>query len=192
MWHALNTRKSKKPERDLCRWIESIPDDPPSVLDSSRNQSYRPTAATPLVFHLYGHSHCLESLVVSDDDYMEFLINVSKYKNLIPSRIERAMSGAALLLLGYRLDDWDFRVLFHILTGFKGVGMTHFAVQLAPAENESASALEERVMRHLEVYQSYVGKYFQSKKTTIRVVPQTCQEFVSELGDRWRRSRHAD
>lgn len=194
MWQALESRAAKKPERELCRWNDSMTDLPPSVFDQERKPLYEPDAATPLVFHLYGHTQHLESLVVTDDDYMEFLIKVSKDKGTIPSRIERAMTRDALLLLGYRLDDWDFRVLFHILIGYltKSLGKTHVAVQLTPAENESARDLEERVQKHLEVYRAYVGKYLQSKSrhSTIRVVPQTCQEFALELRDRWRRSTY--
>jgi hypothetical protein len=191
MYDALVSR-GKSPERDLCRWSEKIPKNPPSVFDRRRNPPYAPHRATPLVFHLYGHTDSLQSLVVSDDDYIEFLINVSKYKNRVPPQIEGVMSGAALMLLGYRLDDWDFRVLFHILIGFKSLGMTHVAVQLSPAENESARALEERVIKHLEVYQTYVGEYFLSKNLKIRVVPQTCKEFVLALRDKWERSSYAD
>jgi SIR2-like domain len=196
MWQALGSRAAKKPERELCRWNEAMTDLPPAVFDQGRNPLYEPAAATPLVFHLYGHTQHLESLVVTDDDYMEFLIKVSKETGTIPSRIERAMTRNSLLLLGYRLDDWDFRVLFHILIGYlaKSMGQTHVAVQLTPDENESERDLEERVQKHLEVYRAYVGKYLQSKsgRSTIRVVPQTCQEFVTELRDRWRKSPYAD
>lgn len=191
MFEALASR-GRQPERDLCRWSERIPKNPPSVFDRRRNPPYTPHRGTPLVFHLYGHTDSLQSLVVSDDDYMEFLINVSKYKNLIPPRIERAMSGASLLLLGYRLDDWDFRILFHILIGFKSLGMTHVAVQLAPAENESPRALAERVKKHLDVYRAYVGDYFLSKNLKIKVVPQSCQEFILALRDKWKESSYAD
>jgi hypothetical protein len=195
MWRALDSRRDKDPRRDLCRWNDAIRDVPKSVFHRD-NPSYNPTPANPLVFHLYGYTECLESLVVTDDDYLGFLINISKDQSskderMMPAQIEGAMLGASLLL-GYRLDDWDFRVLFHlIINHMVRAGRTHVAVQLAPAEGKSASAQEEEVKKHLEVYRAYVGDYFQSKSLKIHVSLQTCQEFVIELRDRWRKSSHA-
>jgi hypothetical protein len=196
MWQALRSRRDKDPKRELCRWSGAISDAPKSVLARDQNPPYQPTVANPLLFHLYGYTDYRDSLVVTDDDYMEFLINISqdqsaKEERMMPPRIEQAMAGASLLL-GYRLDDWDFRVLFHIIINHmvRG-GRTHVAVQLSPADDESARAQEEKVKKQLEVYQAYVGEYFRSKRLKIHVSLQTCQEFVTELRDRWRKSPYA-
>lgn len=194
MWQALAARKAKEPRKDFCRWNESIPEEPPSPFGP--DTTYKPSAANPVVFHLYGNTDCEESLVVTDDDYLEFLISVSmdqssKTKRMIPTRIERAMSGSSLLLLGYRLDDWDFRVLFHLLLNYPRSDRMHVAVQIAPSEDASLDKQQEKLKKHLEVYQSYLASYFESKKLTVRVSLQSCQEFVTELKDRWERSPYA-
>src|SRR6185437_9644170 len=75
----------------------------------------------------------LESLVFTEDDYYEFLINVSSDDDSIPKRVRRAMTGTSLLLLGYRMEETDFRVLFHYLLA-KSLQVssrrTHVAVQV--------------------------------------------------------------
>jgi hypothetical protein len=193
MLQALVSNK-RDAKRDLCRWND-FGGVPRSVFHRD-NPPYTPTPANPLVFHLYGYTECLDSLVVTDDDYLGFLANISKDESsrderMMPAQVVGAMQGASLLL-GYRLDDWDFRVLFHlIINHMVRAGMTHVAVQLAPAEGKSATAQEEEVKKQLEVYRWYVGAYFQSKSLKIHVSLQTCQEFVVELRERWRSSTYA-
>ncbi len=194
MWQALAARGARDPRKDFCRWNDSIPKEPASPFDPST--TYQPNVANPIVFHLYGNTDCEEALVVTDDDYLEFLISVSKDQSsksnrMIPSRIERAMAGSSLLLLGYRLDDWDFRVLFHLLLNYPRSTRMHVAVQIAPSEDESLAEQKEKLEKQLEVYQSYVASYFESKQLKVRVSLQPCQQFVTELKERWRRSKHA-
>lgn len=194
MWRALDIRLDKDPRRDLCRWNDSIRNVPASVF-SPEVPSYSPTVANPLVFHLYGYAESPESLVVTDDDYLSFLMSISKdesskVERMLPAQVTSAMMGASLLL-GYRLDDWDFRVLFHlIIDSLVRAKRTHVAVQLAPVEGKSVSAQEQELQRHLEVYRTYIGEYFRSKSLKIHVSLQTCQEFVVELRDRWRSSSY--
>jgi len=108
MVRALKTR-NKDPRRELCRWNKYIKGQP-SVLSSEAG--FDPTPANPVVFHLHGHSEVPESLVLAEGDYLDFLINVSRDGELLPHRIQRALSGASPLFIGYSLEDWTFRVLF--------------------------------------------------------------------------------
>src|SRR5438067_6958212 len=103
MFQAL-VKADRAPKAEMCRWWRD------AVQSSIFDDGFEPKAATPVVFHFHGVTEELDSLVLTEDDYFEFLINVSK-DNLVPPRIEKAFSGSSLLLLGYRLDDWDFRVL---------------------------------------------------------------------------------
>ena len=70
-----------------------------------------PTQANPVVFHLHGHYDVPESLVLTEDDYLDFLVAVSRDDGLLPHQIQKALAGASLLFLGYRLADWNFRVI---------------------------------------------------------------------------------
>ena len=108
MMQALK-RRHKDPRRELCCWNELVKDEP-SVFASE--PGFDPTPANPIVFHLHGHDQVPESLVLTEDDYLDFLVNISRDQDLLPPRIQRAMAEASLLFVGYSLADWDFRVIF--------------------------------------------------------------------------------
>ena len=76
---------------DLCRWMKSI--DEPSPLA----EGFQPDVANPSVFHLYGYTQSQQSLVLTEDDYFQFLINVSNDPELIPKRIQKAITGTSLM-----------------------------------------------------------------------------------------------
>jgi hypothetical protein len=53
-----------------------------------------------------------DALVVTEEDYIEFLLTIMKPKAGIPNLIKAKLVGSTLLFLGYSLEDWDFRTLF--------------------------------------------------------------------------------
>lgn len=164
---------------DLCKWVKSLEDTSPLS-----EQGFQPNVASPSVFHLYGYMQTQPSMVMSEDDYFQFLINVSKDQELIPKRIQQAISGTSLMLLGYSLEDWDFRILFHFLAGYlrNSTSRTHVAVQLSPSASDDD--LKQRA-------QAFFDKYFESKSPDIRVSWETTQNFVLMLRDSWQKSGYA-
>lgn len=54
----------------------------------------------------------MSSLVVTEEDYIEFLLSVLTPKIGVPNLIKSKLVGSTLLFLGYSLEDWDFRTLF--------------------------------------------------------------------------------
>src|SRR4030095_12641547 len=159
----------KDVKTEVCRWSKSITDLPSVFTDG-----FSPTAANPVVFHFHGLTENLDSLVLTDDDYFEFLVNVSRDRTLIPPRIEKAMTGSSLLLLGYRLSDWDFRVMFHLLASYLEIATsrTHVAVQIAPLPDQAPEDQRKRV-------QSYMDLYFEKyKKLDIRIYWGSSGEFL--------------
>jgi hypothetical protein len=170
----------KDPKTELSRWKESLKDRSSYLTDG-----FEPKVANPLVYHLYGYPESSdtypnnhESLVLTEDDYLEFLINVASGTHPLHSRIERAIMGTSLLLLGYRLDDWDFRILFHLLLAKlnigRSTGRTHVAVQIAPVREEATSELKKKV-------QDYLDRYIVRKSVGIKVFWGTTQAFIREL-----------
>jgi hypothetical protein len=53
-----------------------------------------------------------DAVVVTEEDYIEFLLTVMKPKAGIPQLIKAKLVGSTVLFLGYSLEDWDFRTLF--------------------------------------------------------------------------------
>jgi len=176
MEQALVIRK-RDVKMDYCRWMKTL-DDP-----SHFTNGFQPDVANPAVFHLYGHAQSQPSMVLSEDDYFQFLINVSYEPHLIPTRIQKAISNTSLMLIGFSLEDWDFRILFHLLSGYlkKSTSKTHVAVQISPLTKEAPEELKKRA-------QSFFDKYFESRSPDIRVSWDTTQEFLRKLKENWENS----
>ena len=147
MVQALKSR-NKDPKRELCRWKKNV-EDQPSIFESQ--SGFNPTPANPVVFHLHGHDKVPESLVLTEDDYLDFLVNISRDETLLPPRIQEALAGASFLFIGYSLEDWSFRVLFR---GFQtGLRRISVAVLLPPASSEEYRYMEQSFNRmDLRVY----------------------------------------
>ena len=95
----------KEPRIDFCRWNDA-------VLDAEAlPPNFRPDAKHPLVYHLFGRLDHPESLVITEDDYFDFLIGMKKNSDLIPLVVKRALADTGLMFLGFHLDDWNFRIM---------------------------------------------------------------------------------
>ncbi len=169
MVQALKSR-GKTPIQEICRWNEYLIQRKPTPLD------FDPTPEKPLVYHLHGCYKIPESLVLTEDDYLDFLAAISKDQNLLPLRIQEAFTGSSLLLIGYKVTDWDFRVLCRILDEYLEISMgrKHISVQLVPG-NVSET--------HEEKAQKYLDRYFEDLH--IQVYWHDCHEFSAELKTRW-------
>ncbi len=101
-------RAGREPRVEICYWnntLESIP----SVFDDT---SYTPTPQEPLIFHMHGLDKYTQSMVMTEDDYLDFLVGISVDWEGVPLSVRQALTDSSLLLLGYGLRNWDFRVLF--------------------------------------------------------------------------------
>lgn len=63
-------------------------------------------------FHRDGDQARRERIILTEEDYIEFLTVVSNEQIGIPHPIRALMTTGTLLFLGYSLEDWDFRTLF--------------------------------------------------------------------------------
>ncbi len=127
-------RAGKQPRSMICCWHSRIPrDNDPLATD------YRPSVQEPLVCYLNGLDSCPESLVLSEDDHLSFLVNVSQDRDLIPNRLRQALNDSSLLLLGYDLAAWDFRTLLYGLIKERSFHLQSVCVlQLQPSQEEQA------------------------------------------------------
>jgi hypothetical protein len=137
----------KRPQVALCPWNEYVERLQP--LDD-----YRPTPQTPLVYHLFGSINNPDSLVLTEDDYFDYLIGVTSNKDLIPDVVRRALADTAMLFLGFQIDDWNFRVFFRSIMSQEGrrrrSRYAHVAVQIDPEEERIIEP--EGARRYLETY----------------------------------------
>ncbi len=125
----------KEPRAEICCWHKGL-----EAIPSGLDDDYEPTVQEPLVYHLHGLDRYPDSLVVTEDDYLEFLVaisqNVGRGTDRIPLRVRQAMADSSLILLGYGLRSWDFRVLFWGLIEPRPRQPMSVSIQLAPDDVE--------------------------------------------------------
>ncbi len=102
-------RAGKEPRVEICYWdrrLRSIP----SIFE--KDPAFSPTPTEPLIYHLHGLDAYPSSLVITEDDHLDFMVNISMDREGLPLPVRRALADYSLVMLGYGLRDWDFRVLF--------------------------------------------------------------------------------
>jgi len=144
---------------------------------------YEPTIASPAVYHFFGLENYTDTLVISEDDHMNFLMNAVeeiKYQDLYPSPLRLALPEARLVLLGYNLRDWDFRTLFRFILRIRRTvrAKPSIAIQLKPSLGKKD--YEERSLQYLE-------RFFGEHNFKIRWTD--AESFIHELSDTWDKHR---
>jgi hypothetical protein len=174
MVQALRSR-DKEPKQVLCRWNKLVQDEP-----SGSDSDFKANVANPVVFHLHGHRGVPDSLVLTEDDYLDFLVNISRdQKHILPPRIQAALAGTSLLFIGYSLSDWNFRVLFRGLVASteKTLRRTSITVQLLPQSSDAQESTQKQVQQYLD---AYFGQ------ENMKVYWGTARDFAKALRQRWK------
>lgn len=181
---ALKQEPPKTPSTQYWSWssgettikLEGSPD--PGNPTPVSPREYHPEPMKPVVYHLFGIEDLPRSLVLSEDDYMNFLMNSSEGLNsyeVFPEPLREALSQKRLLLLGYDLRDWDFRALFRLITKFRNRALNpSIAIQLMP--NLQNKEFEKQALHYLE-------KYFEDYEFDIIWID--TEQFIYELLECW-------
>jgi hypothetical protein len=169
-----------EPRRETVAWREGIRQDaerPHHDLDPP------PSAESPVVMHLFGTDDDPLSMVLTEDDYLDYLARISRdYEYLLPTDVNEALASTTLLFLGYRLGDLDLKVIMRgLLThlDLERWGMLHVAVQI------ESSVVDESMLQEVT---RYFQKYFANSK--IDVYWGSAQQFVDDLHARWQEKTH--
>lgn len=78
---------------------------------------FSPTSDKPLVYYLFGDDEEPTSLVLTEDDLIQFLIAMAKSTPKIPDQVRSILSpkDASFLFLGFGFQNWYLRVLLQVL-----------------------------------------------------------------------------
>lgn len=160
MQRALRERPGVTPRSELCRWNRLLLEQEASAFDTG----FQPTSAEPVVFHLHGALGLAESMVATEDDYLDFLVNVAKdlssspvslgneRRAALPLPVRRALTRTTLLFVGYSLADVNFRVILRALVGSLDRANRKLSVtlQLLPdaREHENVTAVRDYLERY--------------------------------------------
>ena len=170
--------QGKDPTTAICPWYEGAGHDRHTRLPPG----LQPQIYEPLVYHLHGSFQAPESLVLAEQDYVNFLSNLAMDRGMdshrmTPVQVTAALSQHPLLFIGYSLRDWSFRMLFEgLVRSVVDVHRRrHIGVQLAPIPNT-----RDRDARRRAEY--YLAEYLQG--LNISVYWGSAREFCAELVDR--------
>lgn len=176
MTKALSNAR-KDPVTVVCPWYLGAEDDEATHFP----KNYIPSVERPLVYHLHGSFEHPPSMVLTQEDYLEFLITLAKDRGmgsnrLVPKQVLPAMTRKPLLFLGYGLRDMSFRMLFRGLysTLAEVQRRRHVSIQLTPVRGGDRAA-----RRRAEDYLRY--HYDQLR---ISVHWGTVDRFCAELAQR--------
>ncbi len=166
-------------KREYSRWTKTLLENKASEFD----RGYEPTRDQPVVFHLHGHTEVPDAMVVSEDDYLDFLVNTSKdlgvspldtrMKTMLPLPIRTAIMTTTLLFVGYGLSDINFRVVLRGLLGsLEPSGQQiNIAVQFA---GNSTKELQE-----------YLEQYFE-RTLKLNIFWGSASDFAVKLRELWK------
>jgi hypothetical protein len=143
-----------------ARWSDTVIG-PPPIWEQDRD--FRPTPERPLVYHLFGRWSHSESLVLTEDDLLEFVIGARAGERIFPNQLRAHLTDSKLLFLGFGLEELEFRVAYRSLLGFiaktrEGEELLHVAAQVAPDPTWTA---------HPAVAKQYIASYFDRSAVTI-------------------------
>jgi len=173
--------ENKKPRTQICFWsggkLSAKPEHAPDPL-------YEPSDTEPAVYHLYGLEDYPQTLVLSEDDYMNFLISVVEDTNtqnpVVPLRLREGLAESRLLMLGYHVKDWDFRVLFRFILKYRSIDSAPrgMLIQLKPGVKQIGN--KEKSIE-------YLSQYFDKKQFDVDWT--NSEKFIRKLWGEWDKYR---
>jgi hypothetical protein len=182
----------KYPAADIYQWLEGetigAPEGyGPMRIDSAQSQppqhvdwgDFKPGKMTPLVCHLFGVDSFSKSLVLTEDDHIEFMLKTNQLSmksgeqvaratgayagyqapatDWLQGHVRAALATGLLLLVGYEIDGWDFRALLRGLimrVRSQAVANQEISVAVQMTPGDTARVRDEKL------YQNYLEEYF--------------------------------
>lgn len=146
---------------------------PALVLDSDR----------PIVYQLFGSLQAPNSVTLTEDEYFEWMFGYgSESSPPLHPFVQTALTWQTLLFIGFRIDDWDLRVLLRTIQRFAGGSarkkVPHLAVQIDPDEDRAVKP--DRARRYLKelLDVAQVTVYWGSTETFCRELQKAHREIA--------------
>ena len=175
-------REGKQPRTQLCLWSGGRANIKP---EHQPDPTFEPSEVSPLVYHLYGLEDYPQTLVLSEDDYLNFLFAIAQDINtqnpVVPLIVRQVLAESRLMFLGYHLRDWDFRILLRLMAQYRGTGYASrgLLIHTRPAMTTNA----EQSLR-------YLSQYFDQKQFDVQW--NTPERFIQDLWNRWNSFRKGE
>jgi len=130
----------------------------------------------PIIYKIHGSfsdnglltdSQSSNRLILTEEDYIQFLSIVGQQGAGVPLKINEKMKHATILFLGYSLQDWDFRTIYKTLIEPlpKSQRPKSFAIQKDPPD--------------------FWVRYWDSENKKVTILDVDLYQFASELEEAW-------
>jgi hypothetical protein len=120
-----------------------------------RDADYKPTSAEPLVYHLHGDIDYPLFMVLTEKDYIDFVIfpNRNDIKKTFPSAVRLALASNPILPIGYVLDDVSFRTILRSI-----VSLLHikFRISNIAVMQHSQVAINNKIIQAERYIKNYI------------------------------------
>ena len=159
----------------FCNWRSKADNKPVEpVFDGTES------AQTPVVYQMLGLFGKNDTLVLTENDYFDYMIATAQYQ-LIPRVVRSALASRSLLFLGFQLTDWSFRVLFRLIESLEGRSRRDYLTSVGVQINPEAVDVEKA--------QRYLQQYYDEAR--IAIFWGTTDEFLDQLSDQLGRMPNA-
>jgi hypothetical protein len=127
----------------------------------------------PLVYHLFGDAQEPGSLVLSENDLLDFLVAIVSERPPLPNSLIRALkrAGQSFLFVGFGIRHWYLRVLLKVLVRALELHRTGSAIATEPLRGLSEVDREQTIL-------------FYQRGTRIELEDADSGAFLAELAER--------
>ena len=131
------------------------------------------TVEKPLVFYLYGSVSEPESLMLTENDLLDFLVALSSEKWPLPNNIRSELKNGdkSFLFMGFGFKHWYLRILLHVLQGGNKKNSRSFALEKFPPDN--TADLQRTVF------------FFKKSDYKIHIFKEDFNDFAAQLRERF-------
>ena len=128
---------------------------------------------TPLVYHLFGDANEPGSLILSENDLLDFLVAIVSERPPLPNSLVRALKGVgqSFLFVGFGIRHWYLRVLLKVLVRALELHRTGSAIATEPLRGLSDVDREQTIL-------------FYQRGTRIELEDTDASTFLAELARR--------
>jgi hypothetical protein len=140
-------------------------------LHGDQPQLPEPTIQEPVLYKLHGTVEKLQTMIVTEDDLVEFLACAFIGEPPLPPSFKALFKDSSILFIGYGLKDWNIRVLMRAIRGERRIGGSDkysFAIQKCPSDQGLAEEWETCVM-------------YWDKRENLRCFDMDAVEFAEQL-----------
>jgi hypothetical protein len=138
-----------------------------------------PEADNPVVLHLFGTDQDPESMVLTEDDHLDYLARISHDQEIfLPASVNALLNKNTLLFLGYRLEDLELKVIMRGLLTYLQLDKYDRMQLGVQIESEKPDASTQREVT--DYFQQSFRQYF-SARSDVKIYWGSAQQFMADL-----------